>query len=306
MCQGDRARFQSFSRHCPRPGAVPGAHLGTGANERETRRIFTWTGAVLCIILFIERLLHNMPCGTRIVLSQEESIPVGEVARRAGVTTATVNFYVREGLLPERRKTARTRALYPASSVARIEHIRALQAQGLPLRLIRRVLDSAEPAAALGLEAVSERPARQPTPARIVGVDSFLSETRLDEAVFAEMVEAGLLRSGSGTGAGEPAFNRQDIAAGRALAALLASGVPMRLLVRHGEYEPLARAEAHFLAEHLASARRRGAPGRAAPSLVAAAFGVVRDYLRLRQLDGAYADWAAEPGDRAGDAPPGQ
>jgi len=237
---------------------------------------------------------------------QEEMMAVGELARRAGVTTATVNFYVREGLLPERQKTARTRALYPASSVARIERIRSLQAHGLPLRLIRQVLDSADPRAALGLEPGRERPARQRAPARVVGVDAFLGETGLDDTPFAELVEAGLLHSGTGTGTGEPAFSRQDIAGGRAFAALLASGVPMRLLARHGEYEPLARAEAHFLAEHLTATRGRGAPGRVSAPFVAAAFGVVRDYLRLRQLDTAYAGWAAQPHSRNHDAPAGQ
>ena len=231
---------------------------------------------------------------------------VGELARRAGVTPATVNFYVREGLLPMRRKTARTRALYPASSVARIKRVRSLQAQGLPLRLIRRVLDSAESGATLGLGADTDSGARRRTPARVVGVDAFLHETGLDDTPFADLVEGGLLRGGRGTGAGAPTFDRQDIAAGRAFAALLASGVPMALLTRHVEYEPLSRAEAHFLAEHLASARRRGAPERVQASFVAAAFGVVRDYLRLRQLDTAYADWAAEPRGRNGEAQAGQ
>ena len=237
---------------------------------------------------------------------QEETMAVGELARRAGVTTATVNFYVREGLLPMRRKTARTRALFPASSVTRIKRIRSLQEQGLPLRLIRRVLDSAEPGAALGLGPGVESGVRRRTPARVVGVDAFLDETGLDDTQFADLVEGGLLRGGRGTGAGAPAFDRQDIAAGRAFAALLASGVPMPLLARHVEYEPLARAEAHFLAEHLASARRREAPERAQASFVAAAFGVVRDYLRLRQLDTAYADWATEPRWRNGEARAGQ
>jgi len=220
---------------------------------------------------------------------REETMPVREVARRAGVTTATVNFYVREGLLARPRKTARTRALYPASAVERIALIRRLQARGLPLRLIRRVLDSPDPGAALGLECRREGAARRQVPARVAGVDAYLRETGLGEAPFAELVELGLLHSGSGTGGGQPVFTRQDIAAGRAFAALLAFGVPLRLLGRHAEYAPLARAEALFLAEHLAPARGRGAPA----SSVAAAFGVVRDYLRLRQLDAAYADWSA-------------
>ena len=34
-----------------------------------------------------------------------DEMPVREVARRTGVTTAAVNFYVRKGLIPKPRKT---------------------------------------------------------------------------------------------------------------------------------------------------------------------------------------------------------
>jgi len=230
----------------------------------------------------------------------EETMAVGEVARRAGVSTATVNFYVREGLLPRPRKTARTRAEYPASTVARIGRIRSLQSKGMPLRLIRLVLDSTDLGATLGLEQDQRGEARRQTPARVTGVEAYLRETGLRESTFAELVELGLLQTRGGTGAGEPAFDRQDIAAGRALAALLTAGVTLGLLARHSEYEPIARAEAHFLAEHLTAARSAARSGERPAALVVAAFGVVRDYLRLRQLDAAYGGWAAGP---PGDTP---
>jgi len=233
----------------------------------------------------------------------EETMPVSEVARRSGVTTATVNFYVREGLLPRPRKTARTRALYAASSVALIARIRDLQAHGLPLRVIRRVLGSEDPGAALGLPPKpQQRPARPATPEQVFGTGAYLTETGLEEPVFAELVDSGLLHDGEDGTTGQPTFSRQDIAAGRAYAGLLASGVPFRLIGRHVEYEPLARAEAYFLAEHLSAARGSATPGPGSATVVAAAFGVVRDYLRLRQVDEAYADWAAQPRRRTDDA----
>ncbi len=50
---------------------------------------------------------------------------IGELAERSGVSTATINFYVKDGLLPPPRKLNRTRAAYSEL------HVRAL-------RLIKR------------------------------------------------------------------------------------------------------------------------------------------------------------------------
>ena len=61
------------------------------------------------------------------------SMSVGELSRRTGVTTATINYYVRIGVLPPPRKTSQTRALYPAHFETLIGKIKELQGAGLNL-----------------------------------------------------------------------------------------------------------------------------------------------------------------------------
>ncbi|MBT6706807.1 MAG: MerR family transcriptional regulator, partial [Chloroflexi bacterium] len=56
------------------------------------------------------------------------TLAVGELSNRTGVTTATINYYVRIGVLPPPRKTSPTRALYPADFENRINKIKELQA----------------------------------------------------------------------------------------------------------------------------------------------------------------------------------
>lgn len=225
---------------------------------------------------------------------------VGALARMTGVSTATVNYYVREGLLPRPRKTARTRAFYAQFYVDRIRRIKSLQERGLPLRVIRTVLDSPSPGQALGLSAAG-RPETDREAQTWLAASEFLAETGLSRADYTSLVARGLVRrprrapaAGAGQSAGAgPVHDRRDIAAGQAFAALLSSGVTMDVLARHTEYEPLSRAEAHFLAEHVAVALRQGAgPGPETVSSVLSAFDVVRRYQRLRQLDVEYPGWA--------------
>ena len=72
----------------------------------------------------------------------EPSLKISELAEGAGVPVATVRHYLREGLLPEGRKTSRNMAYYPAEMVDRIRLIKILQEERfMPLKVIRELLE---------------------------------------------------------------------------------------------------------------------------------------------------------------------
>ena len=76
-----------------------------------------------------------------------EGYTVDEVADMTGTTVRTIRWYQSEGLLPSPRRSGRV-ARYDADHVTRLESIRDLQAHGLTLTAIRRLLDRAPGSAA--------------------------------------------------------------------------------------------------------------------------------------------------------------
>lgn len=67
---------------------------------------------------------------------------VDEVATRTGTTIRTIRWYQSEGLLPPPARVGRM-AMYDEDHLARLDAIRDLQAHGLTLTAIRRLLDRA-------------------------------------------------------------------------------------------------------------------------------------------------------------------
>lgn len=66
---------------------------------------------------------------------------ISELSERSGVPVATLKFYLREGMLPRGRPTAKTQAEYGEEHLARLRVIGALSGvPGLPLARIRVIL----------------------------------------------------------------------------------------------------------------------------------------------------------------------
>lgn len=66
---------------------------------------------------------------------------IGALEEATGVSRDTIHFYVRSGLLHRPVKTGATVAYYDSTHLERLRCIRALRARGLPLPVVRRLLD---------------------------------------------------------------------------------------------------------------------------------------------------------------------
>ena len=67
-------------------------------------------------------------------------LTIGELSERSGVPASALRFYEREGLINSRRTTGNQRR-YHRTTLRRVAFIRASQTVGIPLSLIREVLD---------------------------------------------------------------------------------------------------------------------------------------------------------------------
>jgi len=159
---------------------------------------------------------------------------VEELARRAGVSVDTIRFYQGRGLLPPPQRRGRV-AIYGEEHLARLRRIRAWAREGLPLAVIRRLLDrsgDARKAEAPGgpVEDLAEVLAAERVGERTLSRRELAAESGVPEPLIAAAESAGLvtsLRVG-----GEERFSESDVAMARAALALLAAGLPLDALLR--------------------------------------------------------------------------
>ncbi|GAA2028466.1 Cd(II)/Pb(II)-responsive transcriptional regulator [Terrabacter terrae] len=66
---------------------------------------------------------------------------IGELADAVGVTSQTIRFYERKGLLPDPERGASGYRIYDQSTLARLRFIGVAQAAGLTLSEVRSIID---------------------------------------------------------------------------------------------------------------------------------------------------------------------
>jgi MerR family transcriptional regulator, mercuric resistance operon regulatory protein len=66
---------------------------------------------------------------------------IGELADAVGVTSQTIRFYERKGLLPDAERGANGYRVYNEATLARLRVIHVAQAAGLTLSEIRSIID---------------------------------------------------------------------------------------------------------------------------------------------------------------------
>lgn len=74
-------------------------------------------------------------------MSQKEGMTIGELSKRTHISTQTIHYYVKEGLLPRPVKTSKTWAYYTHDHVERINMIKNLKERYFfPLKVIKGIV----------------------------------------------------------------------------------------------------------------------------------------------------------------------
>jgi len=156
---------------------------------------------------------------------------VEKLARAAGVTVDTIRFYQAKRLLPPPRRSGR-RAVYSTAHLDRLRRIRRLQADGVPLAVIRRLLVPATRSdTALARALTEERGAHTLSRAELA------AEAGVPEALITAVEGAGIVEPLGGDAEGQ--YAAVDIELARHALRLLQEGLPLTdllaLAIRHAD-----------------------------------------------------------------------
>jgi DNA-binding transcriptional MerR regulator len=160
-----------------------------------------------------------------------DEMPIRSLATAVGVSTATINFYVQQGVLPAPRKLNRTRAAYSAQHLRLLKLIRAMQASGYSLAQVKDAfaafgIDERGLRKMEGIGMLRPLPAsradadqREIEPFAPVGRRELAAKSGVSTTFVDDLVRAGLLRP-----LPDDRFDARDLWALRAVHSMVADG----------------------------------------------------------------------------------
>ena len=206
-------------------------------------------------------------------------LSIGKLSKITGLTTSAINFYVRNKIIPPPLKTSKTRAIFPKSSVELLNVNVKMRSEKMPLKLIKHIINNPS-------EQKSEKIKNAPKDQKIKSlaaknINEFLEFTGLEKFLFDELVEKSIIKMSKKDKNNNVYFNFSDISIGKSIKELIDKGIPLEVIVRHGEYEPLSEAEALFLLEHLKNSRNFNHQNK---EKIIENFETIRNIMRLEKL----------------------
>jgi DNA-binding transcriptional MerR regulator len=158
--------------------------------------------------------------GKKMLPTITKSIPMRELERLTGITRMTINFYIKEGLLPQPRKTAKNMAYYDQAFIDRLQLILKLKTQNhLSLSQIKGMLQNLTEVAEAGLHLdvrdrvfgmVSGNHEQNP-----VTWEELVKQTGLNEDLLRQMQDLRLIYPEIGDADGIPHYHYDSVVMGK-------------------------------------------------------------------------------------------
>ena len=206
-------------------------------------------------------------------------ISIGKLSKITGLTTSAINFYIRNKVIPPPLKTSKTRALFPESSVELLKNIVKMRNEKIPLKMIKYILnDSSDQKSEKNKDNVQQQKIKS---LAAKNLNEFLELTGLEKFLFDVLVEKSIIRKPQKDNNNNIYFNYSEISLGKSIKELIDNGIPLEVIERHSEYEPLSEAEALFLLEHLKNSRSYNQETK---EKIIGDFEIIRNIMRLNKL----------------------
>ena len=207
------------------------------------------------------------------------SISIGILSKITGLTTSAINFYIRNKVIPPPLKTSKTRALFPESSVELLKNIVKMRNEKIPLKMIKYILNDSSDQKSEKNKDDSQQQKIKSLAAK--NLNEFLELTGLEKFLFDVLVEKSIIRKPQKDNNNNIYFNYSEISLGKSIKELIDNGIPLEVIERHSEYEPLSEAEALFLLEHLKNSRSYNQETK---EKIIGDFEIIRNIMRLNKL----------------------
>ena len=203
----------------------------------------------------------------------KKSFSIGELSKITNLSTATINYYVKIGVLSPPKKINKTRAVYSSNHISLLKTIKKLKEKKINLNGIKEIINNS------GFSEVIDKKNKQEN----LTISNLIKDSNISEDIYDKLIDSKIIKIPKISNDGIPYHTINDLTLSQAVGDILSLGINIQQILKNKDHSIFSRLESILLAEYIKSIK--GEKNTKNISRVIQSFDTIRKYLRRLELE---------------------
>tara|TARA_B100000427_G_scaffold324120_1_gene328699 strand:+ start:9500 stop:10138 length:639 start_codon:yes stop_codon:yes gene_type:complete len=206
-------------------------------------------------------------------MSEKKNLSISDLSEITNLSTATINYYVKIGVLTPPKKINKTRAIYSEIHIEILKTIKNLKEKKINLNGIKEIINNSDYSDIISNKIKHEK----------ITINDLINNSDISQGIYEKLVDSKIIKLPKISNQGIPYHTLNDLALSQAVGEILSHGVSIEQILKNKDHSILSKSESILLAEYIKSIE--GKKNRKNISSVIQSFDIIRKYLRRLELE---------------------
>ena len=206
-------------------------------------------------------------------MSEKKTFSIGELSEMSNLSTATINYYVKIGVLTPPKKINKTRAIYSENHIKILKKIKNLKKKKINLNGIKEIINNSDYSNIINNKIKNEK----------ISINQLIVNSNISQDIYEKLIDARIIKFPKTSDQGIPYHTLNDFALSQAVGEIINHGVNIEQILKNKDHSILSKSESMLLAEYIKSIE--GEKNRKNISSIIQSFDTIRKYLRRLELE---------------------
>ncbi|MFL2665401.1 MAG: helix-turn-helix domain-containing protein [Dehalococcoidia bacterium] len=202
-----------------------------------------------------------------------KTFSIGELSKITNLSTATINYYVKIGVLSPPKKINKTRAIYSQNHINLLNTIKKLKEKKINLSGIKEIINNHS------LNSVIDKKIKQEN----LTINDLIKKSNISNDIYDKLIDSKIIKIPKISDDGIPYHTLNDLTLSQAVGDILNLGINIQQILKNKDHLMLSKLESILLSEYIKSIE--GEKNTKNISRVIQSFDIIRKYLRRLELE---------------------
>ena len=166
-------------------------------------------------------------------MSEKKTFSIGELSQMSNLSTATINYYVKIGVLTPPKKINKTRAIYSETHIKILKTIKNLKEKKINLNGIKEIINNSDYSNVIDNKIKNET----------ITINELIVDSNISQDIYEKLIDSRIIKLPKISDQGIPYHTLNDFALSQAVGAIINHGVNIEQILKNKDHSILSKSE---------------------------------------------------------------